>query len=175
MVKEGLCASGCITPAQKTGLKAGTGFESPLPEYQENCVMYVEDRRKLWLSGLLLVALLALAGSWWMMKKPAHGAYGAISLSSSSLGYGAAWGYADADAARARAQAECAKAGATDCAVRVSVAGSCAALAMTGQANHVFAVTDPDRTSASALALAQCQATGAADCVVQTNFCGSGS
>jgi hypothetical protein len=137
--------------------------------------MYVEDRRKLWLSGLFLVLLLALAAGWWVMKKPAHGDYGAISLSSTSLGFGAAWGYGDPDAARARAQAECAKAGATDCAVRVSVAGSCAALATTTQANHVFAVTDPDKTSASALALAQCQATGAADCAVQTNFCGSGS
>jgi hypothetical protein len=137
--------------------------------------MLVEDRRKLWLSGLFLVALLALAGGWWMMKKPHSGAYGAIALSSSSLGFGASWGYADPDAARARAQAECARAGGSNCAVRVSVAGSCAALVTTAQANHVFAVTDLDKTSASALALAECQASGAADCVVQTNFCGSGS
>jgi hypothetical protein len=137
--------------------------------------MYVEDRRKLWLCSLLLLLLIALPGAWWMLKKPAHGVYGAISLSNSSLGYGAAWGYANADAARARAQAECARAGANDCAVRVSVAGSCAALVMTGQANHVFAVTDQDKTSASAFALAQCQASGAADCMVKINFCGSSS
>jgi hypothetical protein len=136
---------------------------------------YVEDRRKYWLAGLLFLLLATAVAGWWMWKKPHSGAYGAISLSSSSLGYGAAWGYSDADAARARAQAECARAGASDCAVRVSVAGSCAALVMSPASNHVFAVTDADRTTAKALALAQCQGEGAQDCVVQTNFCGSGA
>ena len=137
--------------------------------------MYYETRRKLWIAGLFLALVAVVAGGWWMLKKPAHGAYGAIALSSSSLGYGASWGYADAGTARARAQAECARAGANDCAVRVSVAGSCAALVMSGQTNHVFAVTDISRETAGALALAQCQATGASDCEVKTNFCGQNS
>jgi hypothetical protein len=137
--------------------------------------MYYEDRRKLWLVGLLFLLLATAVAGWWMFKKTHAGAYGAISLSSSSMGFGTAWGYSDPDAARARAQAECAKAGANDCAVRVSVADSCAALVMSTQANHVFAVTDPDKVNASAFALAQCQAEGVGDCVVQANFCGSGA
>jgi len=135
--------------------------------------MYYETRRKLWITGLCLALLAVLAGGWWMLKKPAPGVYGAIALSGSSLGYGTSWGYADAGTARARAQAECARAGASDCAVRVSVVNSCAALVMSGQTSHVFAVTDVDKTSASALALAQCQATGASDCEVKANFCGA--
>jgi hypothetical protein len=137
--------------------------------------MYYEDRRKLWLVGLLFLLLATAVAGWWMYNKTHPGEYGAISLFSSSLGYGAAWGYSDPDAARARAQAECAKSGVSDCAVRVSVAGSCAALVMSPAANHVFAVTDADKTTASAVALAQCQADGAGDCVMQANFCGSGA
>ena len=137
--------------------------------------MYYETRRKLWLVGLLFLLLATTVGGWWMYQKHNAGAYGAISLSSSSLGYGTAWGYSDPDAARARAQAECAKAGANDCAVRFSVADSCAALVMSPQANHVFAITDADKVTASAVALAQCQADGSGDCVVQANFCGGGA
>ncbi len=137
--------------------------------------MYYETRRKLWLVGLLLLILTSAVGGWWMYQKHSAGTYGAISLSGSSLGYGAAWGYPDPEAARVRAQAECAKAGANDCAVRVAVAGSCAALVMSPQTNHVFAVTDADKTTASAIALAQCQANGSGDCVVQANFCGGGA
>ena len=140
--------------------------------------MYIE-RRTFWLAGLGLLILAALVGGVWMLKKPEAPAlpaeYGAIALSGTSLGFGASWGYADPNAAGARAQAECAHAGGSHCAVRVAVAGRCAALVTTAEANHAFAVTDTDKTSASALALAECQASGARDCMVQTNFCGSGA
>jgi hypothetical protein len=147
-----------------------------IPDIQENCVMYDDDRKKLWLGGLLLVLLaVVLSSGWFLLHKRTPGMYGAISLSQSSLGYGTAWGYHDAASAYARAQSECAHAGATDCAVRISLSGTCGALVMSGESNQSFAVNDMDKDSAGALALAQCQASGASDCVVQAKFCGSGS
>ena len=137
---------------------------------------YYDERRKFWLGGLLLVLLaVVLTGGWLLLHKKAPGVYGAIALSSSTQAYGTAWGYSDPAAAHASAQTECARQGLTDCAVRVSLAGTCGTLVMSVQANQTFAVTDMDRASAGALALAQCQATGASDCAVQANFCGGGS
>ena len=134
-----------------------------------------DERRKYWLGGLLLVLLaVALSTGWLLLHKKAPGMYGAIALSESSQVYGTAWGYSDASTAAERAKAECAKQGLSDCAVRVSLAGTCSSLVMSVEHNQTFAVTDRDKTSAGALALAQCQATGASDCAVQTNFCGSG-
>ena len=136
----------------------------------------VDDRRKFWLGALLLVLLaIALSAGWLMLHKRTPGMYGAISLSRSSLGFGTAWGYSDAATAYARAQTECAHAGATDCEVRISLAGTCGALVMSGQSNQSFAVNEADKDVAGALALAQCQASGASDCVVQAKFCGSGA
>jgi hypothetical protein len=136
----------------------------------------MHDRRKLMLSGLLLVLLaLVLSTGWLIWQKRQPAVYGAIALSQNSLGFGTAWGYRDPASASERAQKECAHAGATDCVVRLSLAGTCGALAISGQSNQVVAVNDADKAMAGALALAQCQATGASDCVVQANFCGSGS
>jgi hypothetical protein len=132
-----------------------------------------DERRKFWLGGLLLVVLaVALSAGWLMLRKPAHGMYGAISLSQTSLGYGTSWGYPDPVSANARAQKECARA---DCAVRINLSGTCAALVMSGEHNQSFAVADTDKASAGALALAQCQADGASDCAVQVDICGNGS
>ncbi len=134
-----------------------------------------DDRRKYWVGALLLVLLaVGLATGWTLWHKRAPGTYGAIALSESSLGYGTAWGYTDPVAANERAQAECSRAGVSDCAVRVALAGTCAALVMSPTQGQSFAVHDHDKDSAGALALAQCQATGASDCAVQANFCGSG-
>ncbi len=138
--------------------------------------MYYDERRKYWLGGLLLVLLaVALSAGWLLLHKKTPGMYGAIALSSGTQAFGTAWGYADPAEAHARAQTECAKLGLTDCAVRVSLAGTCGALVMSSQTAQTFAVTDLDKAGAGALALAQCQATGASDCQVQANFCGSGS
>jgi hypothetical protein len=133
-----------------------------------------DERRKYWLGGLLLVLLaVTLSGGYLLLHKKTPGVYGAIALSGSSQAYGTAWGYPDAAAAHDRAQTECARLGRSDCAVRVSLAGTCAALVMSTQTVQTFAVTDVDKASAGALALAQCQATGASDCAVQADFCGS--
>jgi Domain of unknown function (DUF4189) len=140
--------------------------------------MYLDERRKFLLGGLLLLLLaVALsAAGWWALHKKSPGIYGAIALSSGTQAYGTAWGYSDPAAAHARAQTECAKLGLNDCAVRVSLAGTCGALVMSTQTLQTFAVSDTDKANAGALALAQCQATGAPDCQVQANFCGeSGS
>ncbi len=137
-----------------------------------------DDRRKFWLGSLLLLLLaVGLSAGWWMWnKRSAEPRFGAISLSESSQSYGAAWGYPDAITAHERAQQECARSGARDCSVRVSLTSkTCSALVMTAEQNQTFAVTDTDKTSAGAFALAQCQATGASDCAVQVNFCGAGS
>ena len=133
----------------------------------------LDERGKLWLGGLLLLLLaVVLSAGWLMLNRPAHGSYGAISLSQTSLGYGTSWGYADPVSANARAQKECAR---SDCAVRINLSGTCAALVMSGERNQSFAVTDNDKASAGALALAQCQADGASDCAVQVDICGNGS
>ena len=117
--------------------------------------MYGEDRRKFWLGSLLLVLLaVALSAGWLLLHKPVRGTYGAISLSGSSFNFGASWGYPDAPSAYARAQTECAKSGVADCTVRVSLAGICGALVMTGEHNQTFAVTDTDKDAAGAFALA---------------------
>ena len=138
--------------------------------------MYYDERRKYWLGGLLLVLLaVALSAGWLLLHKKTPGMYGAIALSSGTQAFGTAWGYADPAEAHARAQTECAQLGLTDCAVRVSLAGTCGALVMSSQTAQTFAVTDLDKAGAGALALAQCQATGASDCQVRANFCGSGS
>ena len=138
--------------------------------------MYYDERRKYWLGGLLLVLLaVGLSAGWLLLHKKTAGMYGAIALSSGTEAYGTAWGYYDPSSAYDRAQKECAKLGRTDCAVRVSLTGTCGALVMSSSSNQTFAVTALDKTSASALALAQCQATGASDCAVQANFCGNGS
>jgi hypothetical protein len=138
--------------------------------------MYYDERRKYLLGGLLLVLLaVALSGGYLLLHKKTPGIYGAIALSSGTQAYGTAWGYADPAQAHARAQTECAKLGLNDCAVRVSLAGTCGALVMSTQSGQTFAVTDTDKANAGAFALAQCQATGASDCQVQANFCGSGS
>lgn len=138
--------------------------------------MYVDDRRKFFLGSLLLVLLaVALSAGWMWLHKPHRGMYGAISLSHGSLDYGTSWGYSDPALAYSRAQQECAEAGAGDCQVRVSLAGTCGALVMSPEQDQTFAVTDANKDVAGALALAQCQASGASDCAVQASFCGSGS
>jgi hypothetical protein len=135
--------------------------------------MIGDGRRKFWLGGLLLLLLaVSLSAGWLVLHKRSPGMYGAISLSQNSLGYGASWGYPDATSAYARAQKECAR---TDCAVRITLAGTCGALVMSSERKQTFAVTDNDKTSAGALALAQCQADGASDCAVQAFICGNGS
>ena len=150
-------------------------LEGNHPDLQENCVMYVDDRRKFWLGSLLLLLLaVALATGWLWFHKARPGIYGAIALSQRSLGFGASWGYTDPAQAYDRAQKECAKAGAADCQVRVSLAGTCGALVMSSERNQTFAVSENDRDSAGALALAQCQATGATDCLMHANICGDG-
>lgn len=130
------------------------------------------DKRIIWRGLLLVLLALALVAGLIAVRKPKPGPYGAIALSQNSLGYGTSWGYSDPSAAYARAQKEC---GRSDCAVRVSLAGTCGALAMSGERNQSFAVTDSDKSSAGAFALAQCQAAGASDCAIQVDICGSGS
>ena len=138
--------------------------------------MYVDDRRKFFVGTLVLLLLaVALSAGWMWLHKPHRGSFGAISLSHASQDFGTSWGYTDPAAAYSRAQAECARAGAGDCQVRVSLAGTCGALVMSTEANQTFAVTDASKDVAGALALAQCQASGASDCAVQADFCGSGS
>jgi hypothetical protein len=173
MVKEGLVRT---TLTRKRRHFMAWGLKDTPRKYWENSAMYGDERRKFVLGALLLVLLaVTLATGWMLLHKRTPGMYGAISLSQSSQGYGAAWGYADPADAQTRAQQECARAGGSNCQVRVSLAGTCGALVMSEQSNQTFAVTDADKNIAGALALAQCQASGASDCAVQANFCGSGS
>ena len=143
---------------------------------------YGDSRRKLLVSGLLLLllVLVGVAGyAWWTLhSKPANpllGKFGSISISNSSLEYGTSWGYPTQAAANARATTECnARTPNADCQTRFNMGETCGGMSMSAMRNQVFIVGDNSKNMAAAYALAQCQATGAEDCMVRENFCSAG-
>lgn len=134
------------------------------------------EKKPYGLLALLLLALLALAAvAYWKLSKPAPGPFGAIAMSDASLTYGGAWGYADPLAAYKRAIGECAKAGGSDCVVKVSLKENCGALAISVEHNASYIVQGRDQVMTTSTALQQCEATGANDCQIRENICSSAS
>ena len=150
---------------------------SDQPYYQEEQRVRRLPLLLLVLGGLALLAALA----WWVLNNrqsaaPVVGKFGAIATSQSSMDFGSAWGYSDGAAADRRAVAECnAHVSSADCVVRLSISGTCGAMAVSAARGQTIVVNDSDKTLAGALALAQCQAGGAEDCILRQAFCGDGS
>src|SRR4051812_44061176 len=96
--------------------------------------------------GLILLVLLAviLAAGYWFLAprlRPHNGVYGAIATSQSSLYFGAAWGYGDSEAATKRSLQECnSHVASADCVVRLSLQGTCGALAVSESQGQSFVV-----------------------------------
>lgn len=150
---------------------------SDQPYYQDE-----QQSRKLPLLLLLLAGLALLAAlAWWVQNNrqsaaPVIGKFGAIATSQSSMDFGSAWGYSDGASAERRAVAECnAHVSSADCVVRLSLSGTCGAMAVSAVRGETYVISDSDKTLAGALALAQCQANGREDCVLRQAFCGDGS
>jgi hypothetical protein len=106
---------------------------------------------------------------------PLPDVWGALAISSSTLGWGASWNYKDEAAASQVALSKCRANGLSDCKLAVTVADVCVSLA-TSPAQKIYFIGGPIGAAnfADGAAILKCKRAGGQACATVTSFCADG-